>query len=247
MRASRLRLKAAVTPLRVVIGRDQDRRIFLRSTPIRTTLSLPSSRAALARNAPASSWVRLPMVEPEKKPSLLPSPRDRGQRARLGEVGDQRRDGEAVMLLCQPLRRFGQAFAGNVDRHIGRDAASASISRLVLRDDPEPNSTSTRASPDEPGDLGAVGLEQRGLDPGRVIFRELGDLLEQRRAGAHRRRSGTGCSAASARSPRAQPRRNRRAPDRPRRRDGSDGAVSSSTSSRGMSPSIMRRRRAAGP
>src|SRR5680860_1116646 len=47
-------------------------RLFFRSTPMRNTLSLPRRRAALARKAVASAWVRLPMVEPEKKPSFWP-------------------------------------------------------------------------------------------------------------------------------------------------------------------------------
>src|SRR5680860_478469 len=58
-------------------------RLFLRSTPMRNLLPCPSSSAAVSRKASAPSWVRSPMVEPEKKPGFCP----RGAPARGQKLG----------------------------------------------------------------------------------------------------------------------------------------------------------------
>ena len=110
-------------PAPVVIGGEQDRR--RPSSDRRRRGTQRRARAAAPRwrgNARASAWVRLPMVEPEKKPSLRGRRASHGQRAGLGEVGDERPDGEAVMPLGEPLCGLGQALAGNVDRHVEADA-----------------------------------------------------------------------------------------------------------------------------
>ncbi len=123
------------------------------------------------------------MVEPEKNPSSLPPPRDRRQRAGLGEVGDQRGDGEPLMLLRQPRGRLVQ---DSLRRYRwgcrpGRLASAPSKqARLAARPGAELDQHASR--PRQLGDLGAMGLEQRRLDARRVIFLELGDLLEQLRA-----------------------------------------------------------------
>ena len=110
-------------PAPVVIGGEQDRRTsFFRSTPTRNAASCPSSRAALARKPLASAWVRLPMVEPEKKPSL------RGRRATTGSV---RVLVKSAMrgLMARPSCRSeshsaasARLLAGDVDRHIEANA-----------------------------------------------------------------------------------------------------------------------------
>ena len=69
MRASRLRLNAAVMPARIVIGEHQILLALLEIDTDNHPPPVPEQTRSLPSNARASVGVRLPIVEPEKKPS----------------------------------------------------------------------------------------------------------------------------------------------------------------------------------
>ena len=138
-----------------------------------------------ARKSIASSGAKLPIVEPGKKPSRLPSPRA-GKRGRSNGrviVGADRDDGERREIARPARRRLAQRLARDVDRDIGgRRLERVAAAVRTLRLAPLPNSTSWHARPDKRGDLAGVLLEDRHLGARRIVFRQLADLLEQRRA-----------------------------------------------------------------
>ncbi len=174
---------------------------FLRSTPMRKALPLPSSRAALARKASASPWLRLPMVEPEKKPSRF---RLRATGGRVRVLVKSAISGTMVSPSCcggQPLGSLLQALGGDIDGDVGRRswrtrrAGGSSCGSTPTRTRParEQVPPARRSRRDAP----RAGRPRRGSGNIPRAWRSPRTAPSRPR----HRRSGTGCFAQAARSP----------------------------------------------
>ena len=168
--------------LRIVIGGNENPLALLQIDAEQEGAAGPEQPRGLGKEAP-----RLRMGEiadgragEEAEPRL--ASRLRRQRARGGEVGDQWQDGETWMPPRQPPGRLFQALGGDVDRNIGGDVAERAQQQARLAARARAELDQDAALSGERGNFLAMRFEQRGLDPRRVIFFELGDLLEQLRA-----------------------------------------------------------------
>ena len=114
-------------------------------------------------------------------------PRQRGdrrrQRERLGEILDQRIDAEMRKIPAQLGGVLLQEIAGNIDRHIGlhRRRGAEQDARLAARAAAEFDQGAVLRK--QRGDRRRIVLQNADLAAGRIIFRQPGDAVEQRRAG----------------------------------------------------------------
>ena len=85
--------------------------------------------------------------------------------------------------MGEPRRQTGprlvQRAAGNVDRHVGLQRVERLEEDFGLAARPGAELDKDRASRRLGRDLARTGAQDRSFGPGRIIFRKVGDLLEQ--------------------------------------------------------------------
>ena len=138
----------------------------------------------MAQELAASCGSKLPMVEPGKKPTRGSAAIAAGRLERLREI---RRPPDSTARCgksrAQLRRVLLQEVAGNVDRHIGLDGRrrAEQDARLAARAAAELDQRAVRR--EQRGDRRRMVAQQRELAARRIIFRQIGDALEQRGAG----------------------------------------------------------------
>ncbi len=106
----------------------------------------------------------------------------RRQREWRGEVGGNGIDGKIGEIPAQAVGLRIEEFAGYIDGDVGRERALLQ-QQADLGGCARAEFDQRRAVGDDRGDLGAAIAQDAELGPGRIIFRQLGDGLEQLRAG----------------------------------------------------------------
>ena len=107
----------------------------------------------------------------------------RRQLGRRREIGDDRMNGKVGEIAPQLRRILLQKIAGNVDRDIGLDRrrGAEQDARFAARAAAELDQRAARREERSHGRR--ILVQQRKLAARRIIFRQAGDLLEQRRPG----------------------------------------------------------------
>jgi hypothetical protein len=97
----------------------------------------------------------------------------------LRNIGSHRQHFDLRKIRPQLGRLLLDHFAADIDRHIGGELRrrAQQNARLLARAAAEFDERG--ASRNEPGDAGGVFLQDAHLAAGRVIFRQVGDALEQ--------------------------------------------------------------------
>ena len=134
MRASRLRLKAAVTPAAVVVGGHQLAGVLLEVDADDQRAAAPEHACGNARaGAAPRRGVEVADGRAGEEAELARAARDdRRQRDGLGEIGDDAAARRGREARREPRRRLGQRARRDVDGHVGARRGSALEQQLGL-------------------------------------------------------------------------------------------------------------------
>ena len=183
MRASRLRLNCAVTPGGVVVGAIENFRLL-------DQVDADHEHRTGAEHCPgmAQEFRRLMRLEiadrRSRKEADARQRRDRRRKVeRLREIRDQRMHRKVRKIAAQLRGVLLQEFAGNIDRDIGLDIRRGAEQDARLAARPAAEFDQRTAGRKQRGDGRRMVVQKAKLAARRIIFRQMGDAVEQGGAG----------------------------------------------------------------